>query len=138
MSSKLSKADFATLIPIRNMDRAVKFYTSKLGGKLNMRAEGEMKDSWASIKIGREEFWLVNPPDPRPKIPDLSFFAFVVKDLKSVVKGLKNRGVRFQKAERGAEVTRVDGPISYSEFGASAFFNDTEGNLLMLWQNAEM
>ena len=30
--------------------------------------------------------------------------------------------------------TKVDGPIAYEEFGASAFFKDSEGNLLMLWQ----
>jgi catechol 2,3-dioxygenase-like lactoylglutathione lyase family enzyme len=136
--SALSKAGFATLIPIRNMDRALKFYTRSLGGKLNMRAPREMKDFWASIKIGREEFWLVNPGGPRPKIPDLAFFTFVVKDVKSTVASLKKKGVKFQPGERGERVTKVEGPISYSEFGVSAFFKDPEGNLLMLWQNAAM
>jgi predicted enzyme related to lactoylglutathione lyase len=134
----LSKAGFATLVPIRNMNRAVRFYTSTLGGKLNMRAEGEMKDLWASIRIGKEDFWLVNPQEPRPKMPDLAFFTFVVKDMEATVASLRKKGVKFQRAEKGEGVTRVKGPIAYSEFGNSAFFNDTEGNLVMLWQNGAM
>ena len=39
----------ATLVPVRNMDRAVKFYTESLGGKLLHRMEGDMKDFWASV-----------------------------------------------------------------------------------------
>jgi hypothetical protein len=31
--------------------------------------------------------------------------------------------------------TKVEGPIAYESFGASAFFKDSEGNLLMVWQN---
>jgi len=52
----LSKADFATFVPIRSMDRAIKFYTKTLGGSLNMRAEGEMKNYWASVNVGKQEF----------------------------------------------------------------------------------
>ncbi|MGI0079995.1 MAG: VOC family protein [Nitrososphaerales archaeon] len=47
--TRLSKAGFATFVLIRDMDRAIKFYTKTLGGRLQMRAEGEMKDSWASV-----------------------------------------------------------------------------------------
>ena len=47
-----SRAEFATLIPVKNMSRAVGFYTKKLGGTLTYRGEGDMKDYWASLKIG--------------------------------------------------------------------------------------
>jgi predicted enzyme related to lactoylglutathione lyase len=131
----LSKGGFATLTPIRNMDRAIKFYTKSLGGKLTMRAEGEMKNFWASVKIGKEEFWLVNPSS-REKKPDLAFSTFVVKDIKSEVDALRKKGVRFQRGEKMGADSRVDGPIVYDTFGASAFFKDSEGNLLMLWQSS--
>ena len=36
-----------TFIPIRNMSRAVKFYTKTVGGKLITRGTGKMKDFWA-------------------------------------------------------------------------------------------
>ena len=118
------------------MDRAIKFYTKTLGGKIQTRAPGDMKDSWASLKIGREEFWLVNPPGKQPKKPDLAFFTFVVKDIQQIVAGLRKKGVKFWKAEKMGEDTKIDGVVATDSFGSTAFFNDSEGNLLMLWQNA--
>jgi catechol 2,3-dioxygenase-like lactoylglutathione lyase family enzyme len=116
------------------MNRAVEFYTKKLGGKLEARAEGEMKNMWASVKIGKEEFWLVNPPDTQEKKPDLAFSTFVVKNIKKEVSDLSKKGVKFEKAEKNEWTTRVDGPISYDQIGATAFFKDSEGNLLMLFE----
>jgi catechol 2,3-dioxygenase-like lactoylglutathione lyase family enzyme len=130
----LSKASFATLVVIKNMDRAINFYTKKLGGKLQMRAEGDMKNMWTSIKVGKEDFWLVRPPGPAPKKLDLAFSTFIVKDVKKEVAELRKKGVRFQKAEKMDDNTTIDGPVATDAFGATAFFNDSEGNLLMLWQ----
>jgi predicted enzyme related to lactoylglutathione lyase len=131
----LTKAGFATLTPVRNMNRAIRFYTKTLGGKLQSRAEGDMKDMWASVRIGREDFWLIKPPSPQGNKPDLAFSTFVVKDIKAEVTDLKKRGARFEKAEKMEDWTiKVDGPISYDPAGATAFFKDSEGNLLMLWQ----
>lgn len=131
----LSKAQFATITPVRNMDRAIEFYTKRLGGKLEMRAPGEWKDVWASIKIGNQSFWL-GPRDPKLKKLDFAFSTFIVKDIEKEVQDLRKRGVRFQRAEKMPDAMKVAGPITYSQFGNSAFFNDSEGNLLMLWQNA--
>jgi catechol 2,3-dioxygenase-like lactoylglutathione lyase family enzyme len=132
----LTKAGFTTLISVKDMRRAVDFYTKKLGGKVQMRGSGDMKDSWTSLKIGREEFWLVKPPGRPVKKPDLAFNAFVVKDLRKEVQDLRKKGVRFQKAEKMEESsTIVDGVISSGPFGSTSFFNDSEGNLMMLWQN---
>lgn len=128
-----SKAGFATLVTVRNMNRAVKFYTEALGGKLTYRGEGDMKDSWASVKLGSEEFWLITPQVWERRT--LSYSVFLVKDVKAVVEELKGRGVRFQPAEKGSKESRIEGPIVYEPFGASAFFKDSEGNLFMVWQN---
>lgn len=134
MAETLSDARLATLVPIRNMDRAVKFYTDSLGGKLTYRAtEGEMRDSWASVKVGRNEFWLIAPETHEKRT--LAYSTFVVKDIRSVVSDLKSRGVRFSRAERMSKETKVEGPIAFDPFGASAFLKDSEGNLLMIWQN---
>jgi predicted enzyme related to lactoylglutathione lyase len=126
----LSNASVAILVPIRDMNRAIKFYTGKLGGKLSMRGEGEMKNYWASVKIGRQEYWLISGA----KKDDLAYSTFVVKDIKDTVNSLKKKGVRFQRAEKEASTTRIDGPINVHSYGAEAFFKDSEGNLLMLWQ----
>ena len=46
MGRMVSKVRVATLMPIKNMDRALKFYTKSLGAKLRTRGEGDMKDGW--------------------------------------------------------------------------------------------
>jgi predicted enzyme related to lactoylglutathione lyase len=122
-----------TLIPIRKMDRAIKFYTKILGGKLMERARGPMKDFWASAKVGGAEVWFVNPGQSEKR--KLAYQTFLVKDIKRYVAKLKQSGVKFEKAEPMSKETKVVGPITYDEFGAAAFFKDSEGNLLMAWQN---
>jgi predicted enzyme related to lactoylglutathione lyase len=127
------KARVATLIPIRNMNRALKFYTKTLGGKLKYRGEGGMKNLWASLEIGGADLWLIAPQ--RREARTLAYTTLLVKNIKSVVKQLKAKNVKFKRAERMSKKTKIDGPIAIEEFGASAFFKDTEGNLLMIWQN---
>ena len=129
----LSKASFTTSVPIRNMSRAIKFYTRVLGGSLNMRGRGDMKDYWASVNVGKEEFWLVKPEKREKR--DLAYSTFIVKDIKKAVAGLKSKRVKFLRAERMGPDSRIDGPISYTPYGAGAFFKDTEGNLLAIWEN---
>lgn len=134
--SMLTKASFATMIPIRNMDRAIKFYRKALGGSLNMRAPGDMRNYWASVSVGKSEFWLIRP-DKREK-RDLAYSTFVVRDIKKTVAGLKKKGVRFLPGEKMGPDSKVEGPIVYSPYGAGAMFKDSEGNLFMLWENARM
>ena len=126
----LSKASFATLVPINDMNRAIKFCTKALGGKVTSRVSGEMKDSWAAVKIGGEQFWLIKGA----KKSDVTYSTFVVKDIKSTVAGLKEKGVRFLRAERESYTKHIEGPIAYHTYGAEAFFNDSDGNLFMLCQ----
>jgi len=132
----LSKADFASLVPIKNMDRAIRFYTRKLGGSLNMRAPGNMKNFWASVSVGKNEFWLIRPEKPEKR--ELAYSTFVVKDIKKTVAGLKKKGVRFLPGEKMDRDSKVEGPIVHSQYGAGAVFKDSEGNFFMLWQNAVM
>jgi len=73
----LSKAGFATVIPIRNMDRAIRFYTKTLGGSLNMRVEGDRRNYWASVKFGKTELWLVKPEKREKR--DLAYSTFIVQ-----------------------------------------------------------
>jgi len=133
MPGALSDSYVATLVPVKNMDRAVKFYTESLGGKLLYRDKGEMKDMWASLKVGKDEFWMVAPESKEKRT--LAYSTFVVDDIRTVVKDLKARGVKFQRAEKMSKETKTEGPIAWEPYGASAFLKDTEGNLLMIWQN---
>jgi predicted enzyme related to lactoylglutathione lyase len=129
----LSKAQMVTLIPIREMNRAIRFYTKTLGGKLRYRGTGAMKDFWAGIKMGSSEIWLV-APEKREK-RTLAYTTFMVKNIRATVKELQGKGVKFQRAEKMSPDTRVDGAISWESWGGAAFFKDPEGNALMVWQN---
>jgi predicted enzyme related to lactoylglutathione lyase len=128
-----SRARVATLIPIRNMNRALKFYTKAVGGKLIMRGTGRMRNFWASVRLGDSEVWLILPDQRETR--KLAYTTFLVKNIKTFVKGLQAKGVKFQRAERMGPSTKVVGPIAFESVGASAFFKDTEGNLLMVWQS---
>ncbi len=123
----------ATLIPIRDMNRAVRFYTKKVGAKLLYRGEGEMKNFWAALQVGTTDVWLI-APDKREKRA-LAYNTFHVKNIKGFVKGLQQKGVKFQRAQKMGPETKVDGPIAWEPIGASAFFKDSEGNLMMVWQS---
>ena len=130
----LSKAGVATRMPIKDMDRAVRFYTEVLGGELQMRGEGEMKDYWASVRLGGQEFWLITPKKRERR--DLAYTAFLVKNIKRTVEGLSRNGVKFDTDTPMTSGAKIEGPIAYYLFGAAATFQDGEGNRLMLWQQA--
>jgi predicted enzyme related to lactoylglutathione lyase len=130
----LEKSGFVTLVTVKKMDRAVKFYTEALGGKLTSKGEGEMEDTWASVKVGKAEFWLITPEKWEKR--ELAYNMFIVDDIKAAVADLKRKGVKFSRAEKMSPNTKVDGPIAHHEWGSEAFFKDSEGNQLMVWQAA--
>lgn len=132
----LQKSETVTLMPIKKMDRALAFYTDKLGAKVNMRGDGDMKDDWASIKVAGHEVWLITPSKREKRT--VAYTSFVVKDIKKIVTGLQKKGVKFDSAEDMGPGSKVDGPIAWSPIGGTAFFPDSEGNLLMLYQMGEM
>ena len=130
-----SEARLATLIPVRNMDRAVKFYTKALGGSVEFRAGGDMGDSWASLKLAGTDVWLI-APEKREK-RTLAYSTFLVTDIRAAVGELKRKGVKFQRAQKMSPESTVEGPIAFEPWGAAAFFKDTEGNVLMIWQSTQ-
>ena len=131
-----AKSSFATFVPIKNMNRAIRFYTEALGGKVVYRGEGDMKNMFAILKLAGTEFWLITP-DSREK-RTLAYSVFIVKNIASAVKELQGKGVKFEPAERNEQTKRVKGPIAYDDYGASAFFKDSEGNMQMIWQTGKM
>lgn len=124
----LDKSRFVTLVTVKKLDRAIKFYTEALGGKLMSKREED-----ASVRIGKEDFWLVVPDIWEKR--ELAYNAFVVDDIAAAVAALRSRGVRFSRGEKVTPDTRIDGPIARHASGAEAFFKDSEGNQLMLWQD---
>src|SRR5208283_5504123 len=103
----LEKAGFVTFVTVKKMDRAIRFYTDALGGKLLSKGEGDMEDSFASIKVGKNEFWLITPSAWEKR--ELAYNAFVVEDIKAAVADLRSRGVKFSRAERSGPDTKIEG-----------------------------
>ncbi len=133
MGTVASGTQWVTLVPVANMDRAIRFYTKALGGRVVYRGRGAMRNFWATLKVGGSDIWLVVPQQREKRA--LAYSVLLVKNAKSAVARLRARGVKFQRPERLSRESKVDGPIAYDSFGASACFKDSEGNLLMLWQN---
>jgi predicted enzyme related to lactoylglutathione lyase len=115
------------------MDRAIRFYTRALGGRLKFRGRGGMRNFWAWVELGGSDIWLI-APDKREK-RTLAYSTLIVTNIKRTVTRLQSKGVKFRRPERMSQETKIDGPIAYESVGASAFFKDSEGNLLMIWQN---
>jgi predicted enzyme related to lactoylglutathione lyase len=126
-------ARLVTLIPIRDMNRAIKFYTKAVGGKLKYRGRGQMRNMWASMKVGDADIWFIAPEKFERRT--LAYSLLLVKNIKAYVKKLQSNGVKFQRPDRMGPETRIEGSIAFESWGASAFFKDSEGNLLMVWQN---
>jgi catechol 2,3-dioxygenase-like lactoylglutathione lyase family enzyme len=124
--------EFVTLIPIRNMSRAIRFYTKQLGGRVTMRGTGQMRNSWSSLSIAGHHVWLV-APDKREK-RSLSYMTLIVKDAKRYVRSLQAKGVKFQRGESMGPRSKVEGPVVSTPYGTTAFFKDPEGNLWMVFQ----
>jgi predicted enzyme related to lactoylglutathione lyase len=136
MTSLSQMGKHATLIPVKKMDRAVDFYTTTLGGTLQQRMQGDMKDFWASVTLGGSDLWLVSPEEKEKRA--LAYDVFIVEDIKAAVEELKAKGVKFNRGEKMGKESRVEGPITYDQAGATAFFKDSEGNILMLYQSTSM
>lgn len=128
-----ARSQLVSLVPIRKMSRALRFYSRVLGAKVRSRGPGQMREFWASLTLGGCEVWLI-APEKREK-RTLAYTTLVVKNIRAVVKDLQRKKVKFLRAERMGPKTKVEGPIAFEPFGASAFFRDSEGNLLMMWQN---
>lgn len=128
-----TKERLVTLIPIRKMDRAIEFYTKALGAKFLYRGEGEMADGWAGLELLGHDLWLV-APEKREK-RELAYTTILVRNIRKTVARMQKAGVKFQKAERNSKDDKIEGPILFAPFGGMATFKDSEGNLLMVWEN---
>lgn len=109
-------------IKVKNLKRAVEFYTEKLG-LLCRHYEKE----WAAIQVGGAEIHLYL------KGGITSGLEFYVEDLEKEVRRPKEKGVEFFSDETMPDFISVDeNQITEFPWGRTAFFKDSEGNQLAL------
>lgn len=111
--------DGITTVFVRDMDRAVHFYTQVLGARLEYQSpHWSQVTTGSGVKIGLHPQSETGAAGPRGSI-EIGFF--VDRPIEQAVKELQSRGVTF------------DGPIK-DDGGAVrlAFFADPDGNPLYL------
>jgi predicted enzyme related to lactoylglutathione lyase len=108
-------------IPVHDQDRALAFYTEKLGFRVSTDQPFDGKQRWIELSIpgaptGVVLFTMEGGIQPGKQL-NLSFWS---DDVESTFQTLKSRGVEFT-AEPKKET-----------WGTSAIFKDTEGNIFVL------
>jgi catechol 2,3-dioxygenase-like lactoylglutathione lyase family enzyme len=110
-------------ISVTDLEKAKSFYGETLG----LKSKGEIADGHIQYEAGNGTVLLVfkrkNPPKAENTVA-----SFWVDDVESVVKELRERGVKFEELD-SPELKTVDGVATMGEVKA-AWFKDPEGNIL--------
>jgi predicted enzyme related to lactoylglutathione lyase len=109
-------------IPVRDQDRALEFYTQKLGLKVVTDAPFDEKQRWLELAIPRAETRLVlwTGEGLDKMIGGFMNVAFCAADVEETTKELKAKGVEFVQDPQKAD------------WGTAAIFKDPDGNQFVL------
>ena len=119
----LANAQLVTTIPVVDMERAKKFYEDKLDLKLcETSGQGIIFEAGEDTQI-----YLYKRDQTKA---DHTVASFLVEDVESEVKRLKDKGVVFEEYDT-PQIKTIDS-IAVSESYKSAWFKDTEGNILAI------
>ncbi len=127
----LSESRIAPTLPVVDLKRARKFYQETLGLKINMEdPQGIMFES-----SGGSLLYLYQRG---PTKADHTVVSFNVKDLESEVRELRRKGIRFEEYNiPEMQLKTINGIATWTgeEWATkSAWFKDTEGNILAVVQ----
>jgi catechol 2,3-dioxygenase-like lactoylglutathione lyase family enzyme len=118
--------DARATLPAQDLARARKFYEGKLG----LKAVEDSPDGGAVYEAGATRF-LVFPSRGKAS-GDHTQMGFQVEDITLAVRDLKDKGVVFEEYNF-PDFKTVDGILTMGD-DKTAWFKDTEGNLLGLVQ----
>lgn len=109
-------------VPVRDQDRALEFYTKKLGFKVITDSPFDDKQRWIELGLPRAETKLVlfTAPGQDTMIGGFMNLAFMADDVEATAKELKSRGVEFVQEPQKAD------------WGTAAIFKDIDGNQFVL------
>ncbi len=112
-------------IPVANQERALNFYTGKLGFSVLTDQEFSEKQRWIELKVPGADTGvaLFTPDGQESRIGTFINTAFEVDNLAKTYKDLAERGVEFL------------GPIKKEDWGSFAIMKDSEGNTICLSQS---
>jgi len=122
----LTDAPVIPTLPVVDLQRAISFYKDKLG----LAVEQAMKGA-TIIRCGEgTKLFLYQRAQTKA---DNTAAGFSVKDIEKTIKELKDKGVVFEQYDLPGLKTNEDG-IADDGSTKSAWFKDTEGNILAINQ----
>ena len=105
-------------IPVKDQNRALDFYTEKLGFTIITDQPFDEKQRWIELRIPKAETRVVlfTPEGEEKRIGSFMPMSFVCDDIHKTYEELKKSGVEFE------------GPPETQPWGTYAKFKDSEGN----------
>ena len=109
-------------IPVRDQDRALEFYTKKLGMRVVTDSPFDGTQRWIELAVPRAETKVVlfTAPGQDSMIGGFMNITFAAADVEQTASELKARGVEFVQDPEKAD------------WGTSAIFKDPDGNQFVL------
>ena len=109
-------------VPVRDQDKALEFYTGKLGFRVVTDAPFSGTQRWIELGIPRADTKLVlfTAPGQEAMIGGVMNVTFMADDVVETAKEMKARGVEFVEDPKKAD------------WGTSAIFKDADGNQFVL------
>ena len=109
-------------IPVRDQNRALDFYTEKLGFTIITDQPFDEKQRWIELRVPKAETRVVlfTPEGDESRIGSFMNMSYACDDLDHTYEELKGRGVEFE------------GPPQKQPWGSYAMFKDSEGNRFVL------
>jgi len=109
-------------VPVRDQDKALEFYTKKLGFKVFTDSPFDGKQRWIELGIPRAETKLVlfTAEGQEKLIGGFMNISFTTDDVEGTFQEMKAKGVEFvQEPEK-------------ADWGTAAIFKDADGNQFVL------
>jgi catechol 2,3-dioxygenase-like lactoylglutathione lyase family enzyme len=109
-------------VPVGDQQRALEFYTQKLGFRVITDQPFDDEKRWIELGVGRSGtgIALFTPPGQEDRIGTFTGISFVADDVKATCRELAAKGVVFIQEPKEAD------------WGISAIFADPDGNQFVL------
>ena len=122
----ISKVKFVS-IPVRDQDRAVEFYTKKLGFTVTTDQPFDGTQRWIELAIPGAETSIVlyTPKGQEDRIGTFASMAYVTEDIDKTYEELRAKGVEFVQ------------PPKRESWGTGAVFKDADGNMFALSESRD-
>jgi predicted enzyme related to lactoylglutathione lyase len=118
----------AAMLPASDMERAKSWYADKLDMKPSYEDEGG-----SEYKTANGTFWLY--PSQYAGTNQATAMGFMAKDLTKEMDELRSRGIRFEEYDIPG-VKTVEGIAEFAPGERGAWFKDSEGNIIALFESA--